>query len=173
MQESLDGIRCVPLIAEYFDEPRQVAYHREYNVYTGTLLGEKVSVCSTGIGCPSTAIAVEELAAIGADTFIRVGTSGPVQPFIEAGDLVITWAAVRDEYASQQYLPLAFPAVAGADVALALRTAARRRGGRYPVGVSHSKVSFFGQHEPTRMPVGGGRWAAGCKAAGMPGCRPG
>jgi uridine phosphorylase len=122
--------------------------------YTGTLLGEKVSVTSTGIGCPSTAIAVEELAAIGADTFIRVGTSGRMQPFIELGDLLICWGAVRDEFTSQQYLPLAFPAVADHEVILALRDAARQRGVRHHVGVTHSKDSFFGQHEPQRMPVG-------------------
>lgn len=143
-----------PLIAEFFDNARQVAHHREYNTYTGTLLGEKVSVTSTGIGCPSTAIAVEELAAIGADTFIRVGTSGRMQPFMQENDLVITWGAVRDEFTSQQYLPLPFPAVADHDVILALRQAARARGVRHHVGVSHSKDSFFGQHEPQRMPVG-------------------
>jgi uridine phosphorylase len=144
----------VPLIAAALDEARPVASHREFTTYTGSLLGEPVSVTSTGIGCPSTAIAVEELAAIGADTFIRVGTSGRMQPFIEPGDLLITWGAVRDEFTSQQYMPLAFPAVADLDVILALRQAARARGVRHHVGVTHSKDSFFGQHEPQRMPVG-------------------
>ncbi len=73
-----DPGRCEK-IARYFDEPRLVAENREFRTYTGTLLGEKVSVTSTGIGCPSTAIAVEELAALGADTFIRVGTAGGIQ----------------------------------------------------------------------------------------------
>jgi uridine phosphorylase len=144
----------VPLIAAALDNAQLVVNNREYMTYTGTLLGEKVSVTSTGIGCPSTAIAVEELAAIGADTFIRVGTSGRMQPVIEMGDLLITWGAVRDEFTSQQYLPLAFPAVADHDVVLALRQAARQRGARHHVGVTHSKDSFFGQHEPQRMPVG-------------------
>lgn len=160
----------VPMIAKYLDDAQPVAQHREYTVYTGSLLGEKVSVCSTGIGCPSTAIAVEELSAIGADTFIRVGTSGRMQPFIEAGDLIITWGAVRDEFTSQQYLPLAFPAVANVEVTLALRAAARRKGVRHHVGVSHSKDSFFGQHEPGRMPVGRDlqdRWNAWVQAGVM------
>ncbi|MBL8095162.1 MAG: nucleoside phosphorylase [Anaerolineales bacterium] len=143
----------VPVMAGFLDDARLVSKNREYTVYTGSLLGQPVSVCSTGIGCPSTAIAVEELAAIGADTFIRVGTSGRMQPFMEPGDLIITWGAVRDEYTSQQYLPLSFPAVANVDVTLALRAAARARGLRHHVGVSHSKDSFFGQHEPGRMPV--------------------
>jgi uridine phosphorylase len=113
-----------------------------------------VSVTSTGIGCPSTAIAIEELAMIGADTFIRVGTSGIMQPYMRRGDLIVTWGAVRDEYTSQQYMPLAYPAVADLDVTLALREAARRQGVRHHVGLTHSKDLFYGQHEPQRMPVG-------------------
>ena len=144
----------VPLIAAALDNAQQVANNREYNTYTGSLLGVKVSVTSTGIGCPSTAIAVEELAAIGADTFIRVGTSGMMQPFMQAGDVIITSGAVRDEYTSQQYIPLRYPAVADHQVVLALRAAARGLGVRYHVGLSQSKDSFFGQHEPQRMPVG-------------------
>src|SRR5579862_9733389 len=75
-----DPGRCA-LIAEHFDEARLVAQNREYTTFTGALDGVPVSVTSTGIGCPSTAIAVEELGAIGADTFIRVGTSGAMQNF--------------------------------------------------------------------------------------------
>ena len=143
----------VPLIASYLDDATQVANKREYLTYTGTLAGEKVSVTSTGMGCPSTAIAVEELAKIGADTFIRVGTSGPMQPYLNPGDLIITSGAIRDEFTSQQYLPLEYPAVADFDVTMALRQAARNRGVPYHVGISQSKDSFFGQHEPERMPV--------------------
>jgi uridine phosphorylase len=147
-----DPGRC-EAIAAYFDEPRQVAQHREYNTYTGTLLGEKVSVTSTGIGGPSTAIAVEELAKIGADTFIRVGTSGAMQEFIEPGDLGVIAAAIRDEGTSSHYLPIEFPAVANVDVTLALREGARLAGARAHVGIGQSKDSFYGQHEPGRMPV--------------------
>jgi uridine phosphorylase len=144
----------VSLIAARLDDARPVASEREFTTYTGTLLGERVSVTSTGIGCPSTAIAIEELAMIGADTFIRVGTSGIMQPYMRRGDLIVTWGAVRDEYTSQQYMPLAYPAVADLDVTLALREAARRQGVRHHVGLTHSKDSFYGQHEPQRMPVG-------------------
>ncbi len=153
----------VPMIASYLDDTVEVAYNREYRTFTGTLLGEKVSVTSTGMGCPSTAIAVEELAKIGADTFIRVGTSGKMQDFMEPGDLVIAWAAIRDEFTSQQYEPLAFPAVADHDVTLALRQAARNAKLRHHVGICQSKDSFFGQHEPERMPVAHrlqDRWSA-------------
>lgn len=157
-----DPGRC-EFIAEYFDRPEKVAQNREYTTYTGYLLGEKVSVMSTGIGCPSTAIGVEELAAIGADTFIRVGTSGGMQQQVLVGDLIITMAAVRDEGTTPQYMPLAFPAVADLDVTLALRQAAERLGLRYHVGIAQSKDSFYGQREPERMPVADqllSRWKA-------------
>ena len=142
-----------PMIAAYLDNAKEVAYNREYRTFTGTLHGEKVSVTSTGMGCPSTAIAVEELAMAGADTFIRVGTSGRMQEFIEPGDLIIAWAAIRDEFTSQQYEPLAYPAVADHDVTLALRQAARDRSMRHHVGICQSKDSFYGQHEPETMPI--------------------
>ena len=140
-------------IARYLDNPVKIAQNREYTTYTGTLLGEKVSVTSTGIGCPSTAIAVEELVKIGADTFIRVGTSGAMQPHIKSGDVAILTGAIRDEGTTPQYLPMEFPAVADLDVMVALREGARRAGIPYHVGVSHSKDSFYGETEPQRMPM--------------------
>jgi len=143
----------VSMIAELLDEPKMIAHNREYLTYTGKLFGEKVSVTSTGMGCPSTAIAIEELKMAGADTFIRVGTSGKMQKFIEPGDLIIALGAIRDEYTSQQYVPLEFPAVADLDVTLALRQAARNIKVRHHIGMTHTKDSFYGQHEPERMPV--------------------
>jgi len=157
-----DPGRC-ELIASYFDNPKQVAYKREYNTYTGTLLGEKVSVTSTGIGCPSAAIAVEELIMLGADTFVRVGTSGGMQPYQRPGDLAIVSAAIRDEGTTSHYMPIEFPAVADVDVVLALKQAAESFGNRYQIGVSQSKDSFYGQHMPQRMPVASrllDRWKA-------------
>jgi len=147
-----DPARC-PLIARHFEDARLVAQNREYTTYTGYLDGEKVSVTSTGIGCPSTAIAVEELAMIGADTFIRVGTAGGIQAHTKPGDLVIYSGAIRDEGTSSQYLPLAFPAVADLDVTVALREAARQRGVRHHVGVGQSKDSFYAEVDPLRMPL--------------------
>lgn len=147
-----DPGRCEK-IAKYFDNPKQIAYNREYKTITGTLLGEKVSVVSTGIGCPSTAIAVEELIKIGADTFIRVGTSGGMQPGIKTGDVAIVNAAIRDEGTTLHYMPAEFPAIADIDVVLALRTAAQKIGMPYHVGPTQSKDSFYGEVEPDRMPV--------------------
>ncbi|MGB9593820.1 MAG: uridine phosphorylase [Anaerolineae bacterium] len=157
-----DPGRCA-LIAERFENAVLVAQNREFTTYTGTLDGVKVSVTSTGIGAPSTAIAVEELARIGADTFIRVGTSGGMQLEVKPGDLVIGTAAVRDEGTTIQYIPLAYPAVASYEVVNALIEAAEKRQVRYHVGILHSKDSFYGQHLPETMPAADyllSRWKA-------------
>ena len=147
-----DPGRC-KLIASYFDNGRFIAQNREYVTYTGTLLGEKVSVTSTGIGCPSTAIAVEELSCIGADTFIRVGTSGGMQPNIKTGDVAVLTGSIRDEGTTLHYMPVEFPAVADLDVVVALREGAKKAGIPFHLGISQSKDSFYGEVEPNRMPV--------------------
>jgi uridine phosphorylase len=157
-----DPGRCEK-IARYFDEPHFVAQNREYVTWTGTLLGEKVSVVSTGIGSPSAAIAVEELVEAGADTFIRVGSSGSMQPYVHAGDVAIVTASIRDEGTTPQYLPLAYPAVADVEIVCALRDAAEKLGQRHHLGVSQSKDSFYGEVERTRMPLAASlteRWNA-------------
>lgn len=147
-----DPGRCAK-IAAFFDDPHFVAQNREYVTWTGTLLDEKVSVVSTGIGCPSTAIAIEELVDVGADTFIRVGSSGAMQPDGRMGDVAIVTGSIRDEGTTLHYLPVEFPAVADVDVVLALREAAQKMGVTYHVGVSQSKDSFYGEVERTRMPM--------------------
>jgi len=143
----------VPMIAGLLEDAVQVAENREFLTYTGKLLGEQVSVTSTGIGGPSTAIAIEELVSIGARVLIRVGTSGLMQSFMESTDLIVTWGAVRDEHTSQCYAPLAYPAVADLEVTLALSAAAESLGLRHFIGVSQSKDSFYAEHQPHRMPV--------------------
>ncbi len=147
-----DPGRC-EAIAALFDGAKQVAQNREFNVYTGTLLGEKVSVCSTGIGGPSAAIAMEELAAVGADTFIRVGTCGGIDLDVKSGDIVAATGAIRFEGTSREYAPIEFPAVADLAVTNALVEAAKAMGKTCHTGVVQSKDSFYGQHSPARMPV--------------------
>lgn len=141
------------VIAGYFDDAKLIAEHREYRTFTGTLNGEKVSVTSTGIGGPSAAIALEELVMLGADTFIRVGTSGGMQPQLRPGDLGIITGAIRDEGTSLHYMYPEFPAVANIEIVLALREAAAKLGYNGVLGISHSKDSFYGQHMPERMPI--------------------
>ena len=147
-----DPGRCEP-IAALFDDAAHVASNREYTTWTGTLDGEKVSVVSTGIGCPSASIAVEELIKLGADTFIRVGTSGAMQPNTPSGQLAVVTAAIRDEGTSSHYLPMEFPAVAHPQVVDAISAAARTLGASYRLGVTQSKDSFYGEVEPQRMPM--------------------
>ncbi len=141
------------VIAERFDGARLVASNREYTTWTGTLDGVPVSATSTGIGGPSTAIAVEELCNLGAHTLIRVGTCGGMQPQVRWGDLILAQAAVRDEGTTFQYVPAGYPAVPHPEVLDALRAAAAERVGDHHVGLVQSKDSFYGEMEPDRMPV--------------------
>ena len=153
----------VEIIAKHLQGAVHIATNREYVTYTGFLDGVKVSVTSTGIGCPSAAIAVEELVKIGADTFIRVGTSGGIQPGTKSGDLAIVSGAIRDEGTTLHYMPIEFPALADLEVVTALRRAAISGGRRYRVGITQSKDSFYGEVEPERSAVSGRlleRWRA-------------
>lgn len=147
-----DPGRC-QAIARYFDDPVHVRTNREYVTYTGTLLGEKVSVVSTGIGGPSAAIAMEELTAIGADTFVRVGTCGGIALQVQSDDVVIATGAVRHEGTSREYAPIEFPAVSDYQVQAAMVQAAKNLGKPWHAGVVQCKDSFYGQHSPRRMPV--------------------
>ncbi len=147
-----DPGRCEK-IASYFDSPVLVGQNREYTTYTGFLLGEKVSVCSTGIGGPSAAIALEELVHIGADTFIRVGTSGGMAENVLAGEAVIATGAIRQEGTAREYAPIEYPAVSDFSVTCALKEAAEKLNIPHHIGVVQCKDSFYGQHDPGIMPV--------------------
>ena len=122
-------------IAERFDQPKLLADNREFRTYSGILEGERVSVTSTGIGGPSTAIALEELVKAGADTFIRIGTCGGMQEDILGGDLVIATGAVRAEGTSREYAPVVYPAVPDYGLTGSLTEAAEKKGLRYHTGV--------------------------------------
>ncbi|MFU0800940.1 MAG: uridine phosphorylase [Xylanivirga thermophila] len=147
-----DPGRCEK-IAKYFDRPKEIAHNREFVTYTGYLDRQKVSVTSTGIGGPSAAIALEELVRAGADTFIRVGTSGGMDIRVKGGDLVIPNGAIRYDGTGREYMPLEFPAVSNYEVLTALVNSASDMGYTYHVGVVQSKDSFYGQHEPEKQPV--------------------
>lgn len=144
----------VPKIAALLEAPAKLAQNREFVTWGGRLDGREVLVCSTGIGGPSAAIAMEELAALGVRTFIRVGTCGGMQEGVLGGDLILPTGAIRMEGTSKEYLPPEFPAVPDFTVLSALEKAARAAGRRHFTGVVQSKDSFYGQHEPGRMPVG-------------------
>ena len=176
----------VPWIASYLENAQKVAQSREFTTYTGTLDGTRISVTSTGIGGPSAAIAMEELVRCGAEVFIRVGTCGGIrtdvksgtcggmQPELVPGALIIPTGAIRMEGTSQEYMPLAFPAVPDFGLTEHLVCAARAAAYDYHTGVVQCKDSFYGQHDPEQMPVGDEllkKWDAwmklGCKASEM------
>ncbi|MDR0248716.1 MAG: uridine phosphorylase [Oscillospiraceae bacterium] len=147
-----DPGRCEP-IAACLDNPAFVTQNREYCTWSGWLCGEEVFVTSTGIGGPSAAIALEELAALGARTFIRVGTCGGINKKVRGGDVVIASGAVRHEGTSREYAPIEYPAVPDYTVLAALANAAALSPAQTHIGVVQCKDSFYGQHEPERMPV--------------------
>ena len=147
-----DPGRC-EAIARHFDGAVHVRTNREYATWTGTLLGEPVSVVSTGIGGPSAAIAMEELANLGTHTFVRVGTCGGIDLSVQSGDVVVATGAVRMEGTSREYAPIEWPAVPDFHVTQALVRACESLGFSWHAGVVQCKDSFYGQHSPGRMPV--------------------
>lgn len=164
----------VEKIAQKLGNPKFLCQNREYTTWIGELEGEKVIVMSTGMGGPSAAIGVEELYRTGVDTFIRVGTCGGMQENVIGGDIVVATGAIRMEGTTREYVPIEFPAVPDLDVTNALKTAAEDLNYRVHVGVVQCKDSFYGQHNPDRMPVGyelKNKWnawiSAGCLASEM------
>ena len=139
--------------AELLDDARHIATNREYATYTGTYRGIPVSVTSTGIGCPSAAIAIEELVSVGARTLIRTGTSGSMTPEVQPGEVIVGTAAIREEGTGTSYVPIEYPAVADLDVTICLRAAARTLGLPVRSGVLHSKDSFYSHRTPDRVPA--------------------
>lgn len=133
----------VERIASMLDDPRPLAAQREFISWLGYLDGHPVVVCSTGIGGPSTSIALEELAQLGITTFLRVGTTGAIQPQVRAGDLVITQASVRLDGASGHFAPIEYPAASDFTCTRALVDAAEHAGAGYHVGITASSDTFY------------------------------
>jgi uridine phosphorylase len=134
----------VPELARALDaNARELAYRREYRTHLATVSGQPVVVTSTGIGGPSTSIAIDELAQLGLRTFVRVGTTGAIRPHIAVGDVIITTGAVRSDGASVDYAPIEYPAVADYEVVHALVESARERGTPFHVGVTVSAATFY------------------------------
>jgi uridine phosphorylase len=138
-------------VAEYLDDWKEIAYNREFRTITGSYQGVEVTVVSTGIGGASACIAIEELAACGTDTLIRIGSAGASQPEIEIGDLIISTGAVREEGASRMYVDLNYPAVPHFSVLRALVEEAEDKGLKHFVGLTRSHDSFYIDDEADRM----------------------
>lgn len=149
----------VQKIASRWDTSKNAAGHYSFVVQSGTLNGQPVCACSTGIGGPSVGIAVEELAGLGADTFIRVGITGTLQPEVRLGDLIINTGAVRLDGTSEDYVVLGYPAMAHYEVVMALIEAVESLGVRYHLGIVASTASYgcgqgregFSGYLPSRM----------------------
>ncbi|MFB0926680.1 MAG: uridine phosphorylase [Acidimicrobiales bacterium] len=135
------------LIAEHMDDPVFLASKREYTSWLGHIEGRPVVVCSTGIGGPSTSIAVEELAQLGVRTFLRVGTTGAIQPDIAVGDVIVTQASVRLDGASTHFAPIEYPAASNFECTSALVNAAEQLGLVHHVGITASSDTFYSGQE--------------------------
>jgi len=147
-----DPGRCEK-IAAYLDNPRKVAQKREYVTYQGYIEGQLITVTSTGIGGPSTAICVEELVKCGVDTLVRVGTCASTNEKVSRGDIVVSNGAVRMEGTGCHYLPLEYPAVPDYLIMKLLEETARELGFPASVGITITKDSFYTQTEPETKPV--------------------
>jgi uridine phosphorylase len=137
----------VERISKHFDKAKKIADYRGYVTYTGATKGIGITATSSGIGCPSTAIAMEELMKIGADTFIRVGTTGALVPYLDSGDIVIATGAVRWEGTSKTYIPVEYPAVASYTVVNALLEAAKDLDIKVHPGIIISTDAYYGGNE--------------------------
>lgn len=147
----------VEMVASLWDDAHHVATNREYVTYTGTYRGVPVSCTSTGIGAPSTSIAMEELARCGVTTFLRIGTCGTFQDHVELGDVLVFDSAVRHDGASSLYAPIEFPAVADHEVVAACVAALKAMDVPYHVGTTRSADTFYAGH-PTPGSSFGGYW---------------
>jgi len=137
-----DPGRC-HLIAEHFENPQLIAQSREYVTYTGKYKGLTVSVTSTGMGCPSAAIALEELIMSGVKYLVRLGTTGVLQKNINLGDIIIPTSAVRLEGTSVEYIPIEFPAVADIDIVDALVKVTHNKNQKSHIGIIMSHDAFY------------------------------
>ena len=125
----------VPMIAEYLDDARDVAHQREHRTMVGTYKGHPITVTSTGMGCPSTAIAVEELARVGVTSFIRVGSTAALQPGLNPGDLVVSEGSFRNDGTTDMYVPKGYPAVPDLEITLGLTRFARELAPKHDLAV--------------------------------------
>ena len=135
----------VDRIASHCDESTLVSDNREYHVVNASYDGRDITLCSTGIGSPSAAIAVEELAAVGVETFVRVGTTGALQRGIEIGDMVVATGAAKDEGTSERYEDTTVPAVPDYDVLTALVDGAEANDEAVHVGPVATDDAFYAE----------------------------
>ncbi|MDH3365298.1 MAG: nucleoside phosphorylase [Thermoplasmata archaeon] len=137
----------VPRISSMLEDHKEVVRVREYTIHLGSIDGTPVTVASTGIGGPSTAILIEELANLGAHTFIRIGTSGGMADGLEKGDFVVATGAIKADGTSRSYTWQEYPALADYEVVTALVDSASRAGKRYDIGIGLSVDGFYSENK--------------------------
>lgn len=140
-----DPGRAKYMAMKYLDKPKLISSVREFVTYTGYYKKNKIAITSTGIGSPSTAIAVEEAINLGARIIIRVGTcGGALKKEIKAGSIIIPTASIREEGTTKEYIPVEFPAIADTNVVQALEKSAKELGYKYFVGINRTHDAFYG-----------------------------
>lgn len=143
-----DPARAMLIAKKYLQRSKLISQYREFVTYTGFYRGKKITVTSTGIGCPSTAIAVEELINLGVKILIRVGTcGGALKKEIKPGSIIIPTACIREEGTTGEYLPYQFPAVADVEVLNSLQKAADKLGYQYFIGINRTHDAFYGRSQ--------------------------
>lgn len=152
----------VDRIAEQLTEVEDLAYNREYRSLRGCYKGVSLLAVSTGIGGPSTGIAVEELSRIGVRAAIRIGSCGALQKSIALGDLILVQGAVRDEGTSRTYIDPIYPAVPDMDLLLHCIETVREEGLPHHVGLCRSHDSFYTDQEESIDALWSGRGVLGC-----------
>ncbi len=135
----------VDRIAAQCEEATEVSSNREYTLVNAVYEGTPLTICSTGIGCPSAAIAVEELARVGVETFLRCGTCGALQSDIEIGDMIVATGSAKEEGTSKRYEPAAYPAVASHDAISGLVGGAEANDETVHVGAIVSDDAFYNE----------------------------
>lgn len=140
-------------MAKQLDFFKEISFNREYRVVTGKYQDLPITICSTGIGGPSTAIALEELINLGAHTFIRVGSCGACQKNIKIGDVIIPDSVIREDHTCLDYVPLQFPAVADRHLLRALENTAVKIGAKYHIGASISSDALYSNANKERKVI--------------------
>lgn len=139
----------VPLICEFLTDVKDIAHQREHRTMTGRYRGKLITATSTGMGCPSTAIAVEELARVGVTSLIRVGSSAGLQPGVNPGDLLVSEGSLRNDGTTAAYVHPGYPAVPDLPITLSLRRNAEKigaqRGMAVHSGINASDDAFYAE----------------------------
>lgn len=146
----------VEVIKKYLDNPRQIAFKREFNTYTGSYKGVEITVTSTGIGAPSAAIAMEEMYEAGMEVAVRMGTVMALEDDL-LGKFIIPVAAMRREGTSSSYVEESYPAVADFELVQSMNRTVTSMGAEYRNGLNCTMDGFYSRMHDSRFSKEWGR----------------